>query len=94
VQLLATLLVYLHGDKHNKPGRTAPYGKTKENATMGLIKLFIDLIVGFFGLVVGLIGGIIGLVFGIIGSAIGLVVAVIGLVLLAPLVLIFLAIIL
>jgi hypothetical protein len=65
----------------------------KENAEMGLIKLFIDLIVGIVGLVVGLVGGLIGLVFGIIGSAIGLVVTIGAILLLAPLALVLLAII-
>jgi hypothetical protein len=60
---------------------------------MGLIKLIFDLIFGAIGLVFGILGSLIGLVFGIIGTVIGLVVTVGVLLLLAPLVLIILAII-
>ena len=45
---------------------------------MGLIKFFIDLIMGVFGLVIGLVGGLIGLVFGVVGAGIGLVVLIGG----------------
>ncbi len=92
---LSTTSAYIFVDNHldiTGAQRASDRGN-EEDADMGLIKLFIDLIVGFIGLVIGLVGGLIGLVFGIVGSAVGLVLAVVGLVILCPLVILALALI-
>ncbi len=59
---------------------------------MGIFNFIFHLIGGIIGLVFGLIGGIIGLVFGGIGLAIGLVVVAVLGILLAPIILLLIAI--